>query len=949
MERSWLSNSLTIVFSKLNSVFFKIMAAMIIVSLIAFMFVPLILEELEKASTEIVIDSLSEQQEHLFEEILENIKESIIISAQPFVLKQEIISTSKDIEEWEGLMLGIGNSLNRQYGLIRIMTFDLSGKIVHDYGIDENVPRFDPQQHAIKTTLAQCLETESSSERIVSSMKNKQYWGLCLFSEDKDEEVSNVHLFIVDYKSILQKIKRTTGIDIAIKIGSSITHDNLGEEFIYGIINNEKTLLVADSEGKEQHYTISKSRLINNHIQTHQTVQLILFINSERIYTSFQAIAGNLKSIILLITTLSSLLLLIIIYYCLHPMKRVTEIAEAVSNGDYNVRLNHKSSDEIGTVMNTIDKMLDKIQLNYSVINKEISERKQAEEKLELILDSTGEGIYGLDLNGNTTFVNHAALKMIGWDAEELIGMHQNDILHQTNPDDTGYRQEECSLEAVLKDGAIHKSNNELFWRKDGSSFPIEYISTPMRDTDDEIIGAVVTFMDITERNNAEQKLHNMAYYDQLTNLPNRVNFISYLGRMIKRFQRKSDNLFAVLFIDLDRFKVINDSLGHIIGDKLLVEVARRLEECTRPTDGIFRDDGNDRVSRFGGDEFAVFLNDIKEINSTLLVADRIQIELQKPFNLDGHELYTSASIGIALSTTGYENPEDILRDADSAMYRAKALGKARAEIFDDEMRVRVSRILKLESDLRTAVEKEQFMVYYQPIVSAIDSRITGAEALIRWNHPEQGFISPMDFIPIAEETGLISTIGEWVFRTACAQNKAWQDVGYKDLLMKVNFSSRQFKDNNLADLITKILRETDIPARFLDVEITESIAMEKSSIRILNQLTAIGLHTSIDDFGTGYSSLDSLTQFPINTIKIDRAFVKDIATDGNAEAIIKAIIAMAHSLNMEVVAEGVETEEQLAFLKSLKCEKIQGYLFSPPVPEEEFRKLLEQNRLVYL
>ena len=449
----------------------------------------------------------------------------------------------------------------------------------------------------------------------------------------------------------------------------------------------------------------------------------------------------------------------------------------------------------------------------------------------------------------------------------------------------------------------------------------------------------------MNKRKEAEEKLEHMAYYDQLTSLPNRTNFISHIGRMLKSTKWKSDYLFAVLFIDLDRFKVVNDSLGHIIGDKLLIEVARRLEECTRSTDRISRDEGNDRLSRFGGDEFALFLHDIKDIISASRVADRIQKVLQKPFNLDGYELFTSASIGIALSVTGYKNAEDILRDADSAMYRAKATGRARAKIFDEEMHVRVTKILQLESDLRTAVEKEQFMVYYQPIVSATDGKITGAEALLRWNHPEQGFISPMDFIPIAEETGLISTIGEWVLRTACAQNKAWQDAGYQHFLMKVNFSSRQFKDENITEVIKKVLRETDMPAQLLDVEITETIAMEKSSIKILNQLTDMGLQTSIDDFGTGYSSLGSLTQFPINTIKIDRTFVKDISIDVNAEAIIKAIIAMAHSLNMEVVAEGVETEEQLAFLQSQKCDKIQGYLFSPPVPEEEFRKLLEKGK----
>ncbi len=451
---------------------------------------------------------------------------------------------------------------------------------------------------------------------------------------------------------------------------------------------------------------------------------------------------------------------------------------------------------------------------------------------------------------------------------------------------------------------------------------------------------------EITERKNAEAKLEHMAYYDHLTQIPNRVKFLSHIERLLQRTKQQSDYMFAVLFIDLDRFKIINDSLGHAIGDRLLIEVAHRLETFTRPTDTVSHAEENESVARFGGDEFAVFLHDVKDISSASRVAERIQAELQEPILIDGHELYTSASIGIALSATGYENAEDIMRDADSAMYRAKATGKAHAEIFDEAMYIRVTEILQLEADLRIAVDREQFMLCYQPIVSTADHRITGAEALIRWNHPEQGLISPMDFIPIAEETGLISTIGEWVLRTACAQNKTWQDAGYPNLLMKVNFSSRQFQDNNFVELVKIIIRDTGMPAQLLDVEITESNAIVDNSIKTLNQLTAMGLQTSIDDFGTGYSSLGSLTQFPINTIKIDRVFIKDITIDVNAKAIIKAIIAMAHSLNIQVIAEGVETEKQMAYLQSLKCDKMQGYLFSPPVPEEEFRKLLEQDKI---
>ena len=542
-------------------------------------------------------------------------------------------------------------------------------------------------------------------------------------------------------------------------------------------------------------------------------------------------------------------------------------------------------------------------------------------------------------------------------------------------------------LEKAFKGEVVSKlENKKKIWDLKGeqkTNRDIIETYLPIKDENNEILGSFEIYLDITQYrenvNNAlklslaifaitlllafgflflimrkgtkeldknVEKLNHQASYDQLTNLPNRANFTLYLDRILKRSQQEDDYLFAVLFIDLDRFKVINDSLGHIIGDKLLIEVARRLEICIRPTDKISRAPEFDRVSRFGGDEFAVFLNDIKDISSASRVADRIQRALQKPFNLEGRELYTSASMGIALSTTGYKSADDILRDADSAMYRAKDTGRAHSEIFDNAMHVKVSKMLQLESDLRAAVEKEQFELYYQPIVSAANNDIVGVEALIRWNHPKQGLIMPMDFIPIAEEIGLISTIGEWVLRTACAQSKVWQDAGHHNILMKVNFSSRQFKDENLTALIKEIINETGISPHLLDIEITESIAMEKSSVRILNQLTSLGLQTSIDDFGTGYSSLSTLTQFPIKTLKIDRSFVNDIANDENAKTIIKTIIAMAHSLNMEVIAEGVETEEQLAFLQSQKSEKIQGFLFSRPVPKEELRKLLEQGKI---
>jgi len=642
----------------------------------------------------------------------------------------------------------------------------------------------------------------------------------------------------------------------------------------------------------------------------------------------------------------------------------------------------------------------------------DITERKHAEDAVEalrhqneVILNSAGEGIYGLNLEGNITFVNPAATKMIGCSVEELISQHMHSIIHHSKPDGTHYSQQECLIYAALKDGVIHHVDDEVFWRKDGTSFPVEYISNPILERG-EIVGAVVTFRDITERLQAQQAqkqayeeleikvnerttelrnalvrlqkgiterkqteaallraavveatnqkleteiierkraetqlLHN-AFHDTLTSLPNRALFIDRLGHAIERTKRRENCLFAVLFLDLDRFKVINDSLGHIVGDELLLTLAQRLTACLR---------SEDTVARFGEDEFTILLEDIQDISEATQVAERIQTELTRPFVLNEHEVFSTVSIGIALSSSSYHHSEELLRDADIAMYCAKNLGRARYAVFDPVMHTKAVGRLQLETNLRRALEQQGFQLYYQPIISLQTSQITGVEALVRWQHPERGLLCPSEFISVAEETGLIIPLGRWVLEEACRQMCIWHkqfptQKGY--LTLSVNLSVKQFIQPDLVKQVAGILRQTGLDAGSLKLEITESVIVEntEAATLILLELKALGVQLCMDDFGTGYSSLSYLHRFPIDILKIDQSFVSNMTVSEHNLQIIQAIVTLAHNLGVAVTAEGVETSEQLAQLKGLKCEFVQGYFFSYPVESSAVAALIAEQ-----
>jgi len=449
-------------------------------------------------------------------------------------------------------------------------------------------------------------------------------------------------------------------------------------------------------------------------------------------------------------------------------------------------------------------------------------------------------------------------------------------------------------------------------------------------------VRVVVAHEDITQRKMAEEQLLHDAFHDSLTDLPNRALFMDRLRRAILRTKRQENYRFAVLFLDLDGFKVVNDSLGHATGDQLLIAIGRRLEQGMRR---------GDTLTRLGGDEFAILADDIRDISDATLMAERIRDDLKAPFNLGGHEVFATGSIGIALGTRDRERPEDLLRDADTAMYRAKALGKERHVVFDQAMHTSVVERLRLETDLRRAIERREFQVHYQPIIVLGTGRIAGFEALLRWDHPERGWIAPSAFVPVAEETGLILPIGLWILRAACRQLHEWQSLSpaLASLMMSVNLSSKQLVEPDLVEQIDQILQETGLAPEHLKLEITESVIMEHppSAAEVLKRLKDRGICLSLDDFGTGYSSLSYLHRFPIDTLKVDRSFINRLDVEDGDPVIVQTIMALAHNLGMQVIAEGIETSGQVERLKAMGCQYGQGYFFSRPVDGDSAGALL--------
>ncbi|MEC4985712.1 MAG: EAL domain-containing protein [Oscillatoria sp. PMC 1068.18] len=579
--------------------------------------------------------------------------------------------------------------------------------------------------------------------------------------------------------------------------------------------------------------------------------------------------------------------------------------------------------------------------LTCLTISRDITERQQAqsallksEEQFRLAFELAPIGIAIKTLTGEFVRVNQALCKTLGYSRKELRDKTWLDV---TYPEDL----------------AVSLALHEKLFKKEISHFQVEsrYLTKEnrivhgilqvaiVRDAQGEPLHLLGQFLDISDRKRAEAQLIYDALHDALTGLANRNLLMERLELALKRQQRHPNDLFAVLFLDLDRFKVVNDSLGHLVGDRLLIKVAQILNDVVRSTD---------LVARLGGDEFIILLEEISGISDATRIAERILAEIRQPFQLDEREVFTTASIGIVFNSSEYHQASDLLRDADIALYRAKEKGKARYQIFDRAMHSHALQQLQLENDLRQALANQEFLVYYQPIVSLVTGMLTGFEALIRWEHPQRGLVSPVQFIPIAEETKLIVPIGKWVLYEACRSVKNWQEKfpNRQPLKISVNLSVQQLRETDLIEQIDEILAMTKLDGSSLNLELTESMLVEnvESAIALMHQLRDRQICLSIDDFGTGYSSLSYLYRFPVNALKIDRSFVNRIGDRGENHEIVETIITLARQLGMEAIAEGVETQQQLTQLKALSCQKAQGYFFSPPLNTKSAEAMLVAN-----
>lgn len=557
----------------------------------------------------------------------------------------------------------------------------------------------------------------------------------------------------------------------------------------------------------------------------------------------------------------------------------------------------------------------------------------EMQERLKLVIDGTNDGIWDWEVRNNKVLWSDRVYQLVGLDKGSLGENFESakDLMH---PED------KSSFDKALRNHLVYNSPFTVEVRIRSRDLSYRYFlvrGKAQRSKQGKPIRMAGSISDITERKLAETRLRHNAYHDHLTDLPNRSFFMDELTKVLFKAHENPDYIFGVLLMDLDKFKLINDNLGHVIGDKLLFEMGQRLESCLRT---------NDILARIGGDEFGIIINNIRQAGDATHLSARIKSEMSKPFVVNNKEIFLSSCMGIVFNNESHNSIESMVQDANTVLAQAKRKGQGCIEVFSQSMRERELVTYKIESGLRQALDRGELFLVYQPIFNLKTRKLEAFEALVRWHNPELGFIRPTEFIPVAEESGLILSIGEWILRTACAQMKSWEEMGFTDLVISVNVAAPQFTHQDVPNLTKRVLRDTGLDPKNLKLEITESVAMKDVSktIETLEHLNQMGLGISIDDFGTGYSSLSYLKQYPIHTLKIDRSFVMDIPHDPDNMSITSTIIAMAKNLNLSIIAEGVENEDQIAFLEEHDCDQVQGFYFSKPLNTEDTLALLQEE-----
>ncbi|HED14410.1 MAG TPA: EAL domain-containing protein, partial [Gammaproteobacteria bacterium] len=637
---------------------------------------------------------------------------------------------------------------------------------------------------------------------------------------------------------------------------------------------------------------------------------------------------STLRNLLLILITLFSVVVIFTTIYIARsislPISRLTRVATRISSGNLSERADVSTRDETGVLAKAFNQMTENLV-------EDINERRQAEEKIQSLLKSAPDAIVIVEQNGDICLANLQVERLFGYSSTELPGKPVGILV----PDQYLRLQESSSgMSSTDQDPETWTKDREFYGvRRDGTEFPIEISLAPIK-TNAGLLTTIV-IRDITEHKQAEARLVQQANYDTLTGLPNRLLAADRLSQALAHAHRKELKV-AVIFLDIDRFKNVNDTLGHSVGDRLLTEVASRLSESVNE---------DDTVARLGGDEFLIILTELRTLASAEIVADRILEALSQPFKLDERELFTSASIGITGYPEDSDDPDVLLRNADSAMYQAKDAGRNTFRFFTPEMNIQLLKRLEMESQLRYAMSKEELFLRYQPQVDIKNGRLVGVEALLRWNNPELGYVPPDDFIPLAEETGLINVIGEWVLMQACRMATTWQQRP-DSIRISVNVSAVQFRNTDLVGIVRNALEVSGLPAALLELEITERLLVEDNpnTSRLLEDIKKLGVRLSLDDFGKGYSSLSYLKRFPFDVLKIDRAFISGVTTNPEDAALCRAITAMASSLNLSIVAEGVETKQQWDFLATHGADLVQGYYVSKPLSAEDFDDFLTRR-----